>query len=132
VFGADLIAGFPTETDAMAQASVDLVDDAGLTFLHVFPYSQRPGTPAARMPQVNGAVIRTRAARLREKGHDALKAWLGGQTGKTVDILMENEQSGRSAHYAPVVLAKPNIPGAIIRARITGATAESLTGEAVS
>jgi threonylcarbamoyladenosine tRNA methylthiotransferase MtaB len=132
VFGADLIAGFPTETDAMAQASVDLVDDAGLTFLHVFPYSQRPGTPAARMPQVNGAVIKTRAARLREKGHDALKAWLGGQTGKTVDILMENEQSGRSAHYAPVVLAKPNIPGAIIRARITGATAESLTGEAVS
>jgi threonylcarbamoyladenosine tRNA methylthiotransferase MtaB len=116
----------------MAQASVDLVDDAGLTFLHVFPYSQRPGTPAARMPQVNGAAIKARAARLREKGRAALAAWLAAQVGKTVDIQMENEQSGRSAHYAPVVLAEPRTPGALIAARITGATPENLMGEAVS
>ena len=72
VFGADLIAGFPTETDAMAENSLKLVDDCGLTFLHVFPFSARPGTPAARMPQLNGAVIRERAKRLRERGEAAL------------------------------------------------------------
>ena len=75
VFGADLIAGFPTETDAMFANSLSLVDDCGLTFLHVFPYSRaRPGTPAARMPQLNGAVIARRAAALRDKGVAALQA----------------------------------------------------------
>jgi threonylcarbamoyladenosine tRNA methylthiotransferase MtaB len=129
VFGADLIAGFPTETDEMAQASLDLIDDAGLTFLHVFPYSVRPGTPAARMPQVHGAAIKARAARLREKGRTALSGWLGSQVGTTVDVLMENEQTGRSPHYASVRLRGDT--GSVVKARITGADADSLTGEAV-
>ncbi len=129
VFGADLIAGFPTETEEMAQASLDLVDDAELTFLHVFPYSVRPGTPAARMPQVNGAAIKARAARLREKGRDALSLWLASQVGKTVDVLMENEQTGRSPHYASVRLRGET--GSVVRARITAADADSLFGEVV-
>jgi threonylcarbamoyladenosine tRNA methylthiotransferase MtaB len=127
VFGADLIAGFPTESDAMAQASLDLIDDAGLTFLHVFPYSVRPGTPAARMPQVNADAIKLRARRLRERGSEALSTWLASQIGKTADVLMETEQTGRSAHYASVRLRAE--PGTIVRARITAAGADSLTGE---
>ena len=72
VFGADLIAGFPTETDDMFARSLDIVDDCGLTFLHVFPFSPRKGTPAARMPQVAPSEIKARAARLRDKGEQAL------------------------------------------------------------
>src|SRR6185503_7885297 len=129
-FGADLIAGFPTETDAMDKSSLDLIDDAGLTFLHVFPYSVRPDTPAAKMPQVNGRAIKARAAALRDKGQTALGAWLGGQVGETADVLMESEHIGRSAHYASVQMN--GVAGALMKARITGVNADSLVGEPVS
>ena len=101
-FGADLIAGFPTETDAMFENSLKLVDDAGLTFLHVFPYSARRGTPAARMPQVNGAVIKDRAKRLRAKGDAALAARTAALVGTTQTLLMEKPGLGRTACFMPV------------------------------
>ena len=101
-FGADLIAGFPTETEAMFRRSLDLVEDCGLVFLHVFPYSERPGTPAARMPAVPKPVRKERAARLRAAGAAALHRWLAGQTGQEIAVLIEGEGRGRSEHYAAV------------------------------
>ena len=103
--GADLIAGFPTESDAMFENSLRIVEEAGLTWLHVFPYSSREGTPAARMPGLPRALVRERAARLREAGEGAVMRFLDGQVGKPQSVLVEQEESGRSAHYAPVRLA---------------------------
>jgi threonylcarbamoyladenosine tRNA methylthiotransferase MtaB len=102
VFGADLIAGFPTESDDMFQNSLSLVDDCGLTFLHVFPFSARPGTPAARMRQVNGAVIASRAAALREKGVAALQRHLVNAKGRHIQVLMESGCRGRANDFTPV------------------------------
>jgi threonylcarbamoyladenosine tRNA methylthiotransferase MtaB len=102
VFGADIIAGFPTETADMFQNSLSLVDDCGLTFLHVFPFSPREGTPAARMPQVHGTVIAERARALREKGAAALHAHLEGAKGRRIQVLMETDHQGRSADFTPV------------------------------
>jgi threonylcarbamoyladenosine tRNA methylthiotransferase MtaB len=104
VFGADLIAGFPTETDSMFANSLNLVDDCGLTFLHVFPFSAREGTPAARMKQVHGTVIASRAGALRAKGAAALKRHLDAAKGRRITVLMENEGSGRAADFTPVRL----------------------------
>ena len=132
VFGADLIAGFPTETDEMFANTASLIDDAGLTYLHVFPFSIRPGTPAARMPQVNGRVVKARAARLREKGHAALASQLRGYIGTWAEVLVENSSEGRSAHYAPVHLASPGVAGEVIPVRITGAGKNALYGEAIA
>jgi threonylcarbamoyladenosine tRNA methylthiotransferase MtaB len=103
--GADLIAGFPTEDEAMFQATLDLVDAAGLTFLHVFPYSPRPGTPAARMPQLPPAVRQERAARLREHGARALDRFLRGQLGTRQPALMERGGSGHTDRFAPFRIA---------------------------
>ena len=102
VFGADLIAGFPTETETMFRNSLSLVDDCGLTFLHVFPFSARPGTPAARMRQVNGTVIASRAASLREKGVASLQRHLVNAKGRHIQVLMESEGRGRAADFTPV------------------------------
>ena len=102
VFGADLIAGFPTESETMFQNSLSLVDDCGLTFLHVFPFSARPGTPAARMRQINGAVIAARAASLREKGVQALQRHLVNAKGRHIQVLMESEGRGRAGDFTPV------------------------------
>ena len=102
VFGADLIAGFPTESETMFQSSLSLVDDCGLTFLHVFPFSARPGTPAARMRQINGAVIAARAASLREKGVQALQRHLVNAKGRHIQVLMESEGRGRAGDFTPV------------------------------
>ena len=102
VFGADLIAGFPTESEEMFAGSMSLIDDCELTFLHVFPFSARPGTPAARMRQLNGAVIASRAARLREKGVDALRRHLVNAKGKHIQVLMESEGRGRAGDFTPV------------------------------
>jgi len=132
VFGADLIAGFPTETDAMFDNTLRLIDEAGLTHLHVFPYSARPGTPAARMPAVPGDVIKARAARLRAAGHRTMAAWLKTQVGRTVEVLTETETSGHSEHYVPVRLDAPVEPGTIARVRITAATDSDLEGEAAA
>ncbi|MDA0338542.1 MAG: tRNA (N(6)-L-threonylcarbamoyladenosine(37)-C(2))-methylthiotransferase MtaB [Proteobacteria bacterium] len=108
VFGADLIAGFPTETDAMFENTLNAVDEAGLTYLHVFPYSSRPGTPAAKMPMVPGELVRERAARLRAKGQERKAAFFAGQLGASVSMLVEKVEdgvaTGHSEHFAPIRL----------------------------
>ena len=120
VFGADLIAGFPTETEAMFANSLSLVDDCGLTFLHVFPYSAREGTPAARMPQLHGAIVARRAAELRGKGVAALKRHLDGAHGRRINVLMETEAQGRSADFTPVRIEDGHGPGELIDAVVAG------------
>jgi threonylcarbamoyladenosine tRNA methylthiotransferase MtaB len=119
-FGADIIAGFPTETEAMFQNSLDLVTDCGLTWLHVFPYSPRPGTPAARMPQVNGPTIKARAAALRALGDVAVARHLAAQQDKTHRILTERADLGRTEQFTEVVFQTPQPEGQIVEARITG------------
>ena len=111
VFGADLIAGFPTETESMFQNSLDLVDECGLTHLHVFPFSPRPGTPAARMPQLPRDVVKERARRLRERGALALRRHLDGEVGATRRVLTESHDIGRTEQFTPVKLAMPVEPG---------------------
>jgi threonylcarbamoyladenosine tRNA methylthiotransferase MtaB len=125
-FGADLIAGFPTETDAMFENSLNLVDEAGLTFLHVFPYSARRGTPAARMPQLNGAVIKERAARLRAKGDAALAARNQALVGTTQTLLMEKQNLGRTACFMPVQVTGSAEPGSFRDALIAGTNGKQL------
>jgi threonylcarbamoyladenosine tRNA methylthiotransferase MtaB len=106
VLGADIIAGFPTETEDMFARSLDLIDECGLTFLHVFPFSPRPGTPAARMPQVKSATIRARARELREKGEAALRMRLAAEVGQTRDVLIESATQGRTEHFIPVTVSE--------------------------
>jgi threonylcarbamoyladenosine tRNA methylthiotransferase MtaB len=132
VFGADLIAGFPTETDEMFSNSLSVVDDCGLTYLHVFPFSARKGTPAARMPQVARALVKERAARLREKGTDSLSRFLATQTGSEVEVLMERDGIGRTRQFAEVHLPSAAPSGALVRARIDGHDGRRLTGEVVA
>jgi threonylcarbamoyladenosine tRNA methylthiotransferase MtaB len=116
-FGADLIAGFPTETDAMFENTLRLVDEAGLDQLHVFPYSSRPGTPAARMPQMPVALRKARAASLRTRGEARLRAALDATIGTTVSVLVERGGEGRSEHYLPVRLeGAAAAPGEIVSA----------------
>ncbi|ACE98812.1 MiaB-like tRNA modifying enzyme [Rhodopseudomonas palustris TIE-1] len=115
--GADLIAGFPTETEEMFQRSLDLVEECGLTFLHVFPYSPRPGTPAARMPQLDGRVIRDRAARLRAAGEAALQRRLDAEIGATRAVLIESPTQGRTEHFLPVAISGAT-PGDVQTLRI--------------
>lgn len=127
VFGADIIAGFPTETEAAFGNSLKLVAECGLTWLHVFPYSPRPGTPAARMPQVAGAAIKDRAARLRVVGAAAVAAHLATQQGKTHRILMENPRMGRTEQFTEVDFSTDQPEGAIITALIIGHAGDRLT-----
>ena len=119
VFGADIIAGFPTETDEMFSRSLDLVGECGLTFLHVFPYSPRPGTPATRMPQVAGAEIKERAKRLRAAGEAALQKRLVSEVGATREVLIESATQGRTEHFVPVAIAGER-PGTVRRLVIAG------------
>jgi len=118
VFGADMIAGFPTETEAMAQRSLALVDECGLTYLHVFPFSPRPGTPAARMPQVARDVVRERARQLRERGERALIRHLDGEIGMTRRVLAESREMGRTGQFVKVKLARSAEPGQILELKI--------------
>jgi len=120
VFGADIIAGFPTETEDMFARSLDLVDECELTFLHVFPFSSRPGTPAARMPQVAAPVIKERARRLREKGATALERHLDGEIGHRCRVLVESRALGRTEQFTPVRLAAAHDAGAIVDLKISG------------
>jgi threonylcarbamoyladenosine tRNA methylthiotransferase MtaB len=120
VFGGDIIAGFPTESEGMFLRSLDLVDECGLTHLHVFPFSPRPGTPAARMPQVGGAIVKDRARRLREKGEAALRRHLDAQVGATRRVLIESRKLGRTAHFTSVRLAAPLDPGPIVDLTLVG------------
>ncbi len=132
VFGADLIAGFPTETEAQFQNSLALIDDCGLTYLHVFPYSERPGTPAARMPQVPGPERRRRAALLREKGTASLNGFLAGQVGADLRMLLERPGVGRSEQFALIELDQPAATApanGIVDVRIVAATPDRLIGQ---
>jgi len=128
VFGADLIAGFPTETEAMFQQSVNLVAECGLTFLHVFPFSPRKGTPAARMPQVSGPVVKDRAARLRAAGQGALSAHLTAQIGRRHRVLTEGPRAGRTEQFAEVTFASDQPEGQLRWMRITGTQGGRLIG----
>jgi len=130
VFGADIIAGFPTETEDMFKNSLSLVDDCGLTFLHVFPFSAREGTPAARMPQIHGAVISRRASALREKGVAALKHHLTNAKGRRIQVLMETEAQGRSPDFTPVRLGPCASAGALVDAVVSGDDGAALLAEA--
>jgi threonylcarbamoyladenosine tRNA methylthiotransferase MtaB len=119
-FGADIIAGFPTETEGMFARSLDLVDECGLAHLHVFPFSPRPGTPAARMPQVPRPVVKERARRLRARGAAALARHLDREVGARRQVLAESGQIGRTGQYMQVRLAAPAAPGAIFDATMVG------------
>jgi threonylcarbamoyladenosine tRNA methylthiotransferase MtaB len=130
VFGADIIAGFPTETEAMFQNSLSLVAECGLTWLHVFPYSARTGTPAARMPQVDGAAIRDRAARLRAAGAERVAAHRRAMQGRQVRLLIERPDLGRTEGFAPTRLGGRHAPGAVVAARVTGEADGLLVAEA--
>jgi threonylcarbamoyladenosine tRNA methylthiotransferase MtaB len=124
--GADIIAGFPTETEEMFARSLALVDECDLTFLHVFPFSPRPGTPAARMPQVAGGAIRERAKRLREAGEVALRERLAQELGATRKVLIESARQGRTEHFLPVAISGQT-PGAVRALTITGNDGARLT-----
>ncbi|NOX72453.1 MAG: tRNA (N(6)-L-threonylcarbamoyladenosine(37)-C(2))-methylthiotransferase MtaB [Alphaproteobacteria bacterium] len=128
VFGADIIAGFPTETEAMFENSLALVADCGLTWLHVFPYSIRQGTPAARMPQVARDVIKSRAARLRALGDGQVATYLAAQVGRVQNVLMEAPRKGRNEGFAPVVFERDQPVGQIVRAKISGHDGAVLLG----
>ncbi len=119
-FGADIIAGFPTETEEMFENSLRLVDECGLTWLHVFPYSPRKGTPAARMPQVKGPLIRERAARLRALGERRVKAHLAAQQGRVHRVLMESRRMGRTEQFAGVRFGSDQPVGHVVTTRISG------------
>jgi len=117
-FGADIIAGFPTETDDMFENSMQLVNECDLTWLHIFPYSPRQGTPASRMPQVNGIKIKERAKLLRSLGATQVSKYLNSQIGKYHNILMESESMGRTEQFAEVDFQNPQQPGEITFAKI--------------
>ena len=127
-FGADFIAGFPTESEAMFAGSLALVDDAGLSSLHVFPYSARPGTPAAQMPQQSRITVKERAARLRAKGEAAQTARLDAMAGSLHTVLVERGDIGRTPCFTPVALPKGLTPGSLARIAVTGRSRSHLTG----
>ena len=113
VFGADLIAGFPTEDEIMFARTLDLVDACGLTHLHVFPFSPRPGTPAARMPQTERAIVKQRARKLRHTGMIALRRHLEAQVGRTCSVLSETPAFGRTEQFTRVRFRSPVEPGIV-------------------
>jgi threonylcarbamoyladenosine tRNA methylthiotransferase MtaB len=129
VFGADLIAGFPTETEAMFENSLAIVEEAGLTHLHVFPFSPRPGTPAARMPQVDREAVRRRARQLREAGDRRFAAFCRSRVGQIESVLVEADGTGRTGQFVPVAVAG-HAAGEIVPVTITGTSPTGLVGEA--
>ena len=132
-FGADLIAGFPTESEEMFANTLNIISEAGLAWLHVFPYSPREGTPAARMPQLPRALIRERAARLRDAGEATARDFIDSQLNKMQDILIEKAGAGRSAHYAPVrLLDDAAQPGDVLAARAARRDGQFLIVEAAA
>ncbi|MBS8261849.1 tRNA (N(6)-L-threonylcarbamoyladenosine(37)-C(2))-methylthiotransferase MtaB [Roseibium polysiphoniae] len=131
VFGADIIAGFPTETEEMFLNSLRIVDECGLTHLHVFPFSPRPGTPAARMPQLQRPVIKERGARLRAKGDAALLAHLSSEVGKIRPVLVEKEGLGRTEQFTQTEISG-GVAGEILPVKITGHSGRHLLGDVIS
>ncbi len=130
VYGADLIAGFPTETEEMFENTLKLVDECQLTWLHVFPFSPRPGTPAAKMPQLQKQIIKERAARLREKANEATETYLNNQLGQTQTVLMEKENIGRTPQFAQVKLQSTHKINDFVNVKLSGRHNHMLTGTA--
>ena len=128
VFGADLIAGFPTETDTQFENTLSGVAALGITHLHVFPYSERPGTPAARMPTLPVLERKARAQHLRDAGARALAHFMADKVGDTAAVLIERNGQGLSEHYAPVHIASDTLPGEIVPVALTGTTGSYLVG----
>ena len=128
VFGADLIAGFPTETEEMFRNSLALVEECDLTYLHVFPFSPRPGTPAARMPQHDRSEIKERAQRLRQLGEATLNAYLTSCRGQRVEVLAEKDNIGRTPHFAELTLDAKVSVGQLVSTTVTGYESGRLTG----
>ena len=126
VFGADIIAGFPTETDAMFENSMKIVDECQLTYLHVFPYSARPGTPAAKMPAIEQRVIKRRAGLLRAKGEARQSEFMASQKGAVRDVLIETPNQGRTEHFALAKFETAMVPGAVVKAQVKSAAASHL------
>jgi threonylcarbamoyladenosine tRNA methylthiotransferase MtaB len=120
VFGADLIAGFPTETEDMFRRSLDLIEQCGVTYLHAFPYSPRPGTPAARMPQVAREIVKDRTRRLRRHGEAVLRRHLDAEIGSVRRVLTESHASGHSEYFTPVRFDRAVAPGIIVETRMIG------------
>jgi len=131
-FGADLIAGFPTETPAMFANSLDLIDSCELTYLHVFPFSPRPGTPAARMPQVPSRVVKERAAKLRQRGEVALARYLAAQQGRECEVVIERPGLGRTPGFAQLHLKAAAPTGTLLKARVIASDGKRLHGEAIA
>ncbi len=131
-FGADLIAGFPTETEEMFANTLRLVDECGLSFLHVFPFSARPGTPAAKMPQLGGNVIKERAQRLRDTGEQAKNRFFASLSGTSCEVLVETGTSGHSRQFAPVRLDREMPAGEIVPVEITGSEGDALSGRVIA
>ncbi|NOR62563.1 MAG: tRNA (N(6)-L-threonylcarbamoyladenosine(37)-C(2))-methylthiotransferase MtaB [Rhodobacteraceae bacterium] len=129
VFGADIIAGFPTETDAMFENSLKLVEDCGLTWLHVFPFSAREGTPAARIPPVDGRIVKARAARLRALGEARVTDYLAAQVGLAAQVLIENPHMGRTEGFAEVSFEASQPVGQIVAAQLAGIDEGRLIGK---
>jgi threonylcarbamoyladenosine tRNA methylthiotransferase MtaB len=127
-FGADIIAGFPTETEEMFQNSLKIVEECDLTFLHVFPYSERSGTPAAKMPQVDKAIRKERAKRLRDLGQTQLQKFLQANVGRDVKAIVEKGGMARAENFAPIKVANDLNPGNLINIRTTGVDGDALTG----
>jgi len=130
-FGADIIAGFPTETDEMFANTMRIVDECDLTFLHVFPYSERDGTPAARMPQVKLQTRKDRAAQLRELGEIRLQKFMQSQIGRTAEAIIEKNGIGRTEHFAEVRLDEALEPGTLVKVFIRGIEDGMLRGHIV-
>jgi threonylcarbamoyladenosine tRNA methylthiotransferase MtaB len=128
VFGADIITGFPTETDAMFENSLSIVAEAGLTYLHVFPFSPREGTPAARMPQVSRAVAKARAAKLRAVGSEQYNVFCESRIGAIVSVLVERDGLGRTEQFVPIAVPG-RVAGELLAVRVTGAGPKGLVGE---
>ncbi len=128
VFGADIIAGFPTETDEMFENTLNIVAEAGLTYLHVFPFSPRPGTPAAKMPQVPGAIRKERASKLRRAGELQLASYLQSQIGMSASVVVEKPRLGRTQHFAMIELDRDCEPGSVINAAVQRADNQKLYG----
>jgi len=131
-FGADLIAGFPTETEEAFENTLKLVEEAGLAFLHVFPYSARPGTPAARMPPVKGGVIKDRARRLREAGQAGLERHLQRQVGRVLSGLVERDGIARAEDFTEIAFAGEAPSGQILAFRVTGHDGSRVIAERVA
>ncbi len=126
-FGADIIAGFPTETDEMFENTMRIVEECDLTFLHVFPYSEREGTPAAKMPQVDPQIRKERAARLRALGKTQMQKFLAQHVGTEREVIVEQNNTGRTEHFAQVQLDGSQVPGSLIRVTTTGIQGSYLT-----